>query len=249
MVWGRRKVSKKNSRTVAIESIGCKLNQAEAETLARQFAGAGYGLVDASERADVYVLNTCTVTHIADRKCRQWLRRAHGLNPDAKLVVTGCYAERASQELAQIEGVRLVVGNEQKLELLGLLGESKDSAGARGEQNPVWRTRSFIKIQDGCNSFCAYCIVPLVRGREKSVPAEQIMAELKRRVAEGYKEVVLTGTEIGAYSDDGVGLPDDFSVERTMTFGLQLVGLLRDQIGARLEVDRTSGTRFVITAP
>lgn len=234
-------MSKKDSRTIAIESIGCKLNQAEAETLARQFVEAGYRVVSASERADVYVLNTCTVTHVADRKCRQWLRRAHGLNPDAKLVVTGCYAERSAQELAQIEGVSVVAGNEKKSQLLGLLGESESLA--EGKQNPALRTRSFIKIQDGCNSFCAYCIVPLVRGREKSVPAEQIVAEVKKRVVEGYKEVVLTGTEIGAYSSDGVGLKgllervlSETDVMRLRLSSLQppeiapeLIGLWRDE--------------------
>ena len=215
MALGRRKVSKKENRAIALESIGCKLNQAETETLARQFAEAGYRLVSPSEKADVYILNTCTVTHVADRKCRQWLRRAHGLNPDAKLVVTGCYAERSAQELAQIGGVSLVVGNEQKSELLELLGESGNLAGAQGDQDAALRTRSFIKIQDGCNNFCAYCIVPLVRGREKSVPAGQIVAEVKKRVAEGYKEVVLTGTEMGAYSHDGVDLKG--LLERVLT--------------------------------
>ena len=109
---------------VALDSVGCKLNQAEMELLARQFAGAGYQLVSPLDKADVCILNTCTVTHIADSKCRHWLRLAHRRNPDALLVATGCYAQRAPQQLTQIEGVGLVLNNEEKPNLLRMLGES-----------------------------------------------------------------------------------------------------------------------------
>lgn len=193
---------------VALETLGCKLNQAETELLTEQFADAGYHLVSPTEGADVYILNTCTVTHIADRKARHLLRLAHRRNPAALLVATGCYAQRAPQELSQIEGVSFVVSNDEKPQLVRLLEESG------GLSNPTQgptiglhtRTRSFIKIQDGCDSFCAYCIVPLVRGREKSLPTDQIVAEVKHRTDDGYKEVVLTGTEIGSYNYDGVNL-------------------------------------------
>ena len=196
------------SPKVALDSLGCKLNQAETELLARQFAKAGYRLVSPADKADVYVLNTCTVTHIADRKSRRLLRLAHHQNPDTLVVATGCYAERARQELAQIKGVHLVLGNDEKPHLLELLEESghinrPDSANSL---RPACRTRSFIKVQDGCNNFCSYCIVPLVRGREKSLPVEQVVAEVKQQCNDGYKEVVLTGTEIGAYRYDGSNL-------------------------------------------
>ena len=196
---------------VALDTVGCKLNQAEVESLARQLAEAGYRLVSPADRADIYILNTCTVTHIADRKSRHLLRLAHRRNPDARLIATGCYAQRAAQELAQIEGVDLVLDNEQKPHLLRLLEESgclnsPISVQQVSNYHNVFRTRAFIKVQDGCNSFCTYCIVPLVRGREKSLPVEHVVTEVRRRIADGYKEVVLTGTEIGAYNHDGVDL-------------------------------------------
>jgi len=198
---------------VALDSLGCKLNQAETELLARQFAEAGYQLVSPADEADVYILNTCTVTHTADSKSRHRLRLAHRRNPDAWLIATGCYAQRAPQELAQIEGVSLVLGNNEKAYLPQLLAE----AGCIGSpisvqqdstinHNMGFRTRALVKVQDGCNSFCSYCIVPLVRGREKSLPDDQVVAEVRHRVAQGYKEVVLTGVKIGAYNYDGVNL-------------------------------------------
>ena len=196
---------------VALDSLGCKLNQAEIELLARQLSEAGYRLVSSVDEADVYILNTCTVTHIADRKSRHLLRLAHRRNPEARLVAIGCYVERAPQELAQIEGVSLVLDNEQKPHLLRRLRESgclssppsRDAASCRYNS---CRTRAFVKVQDGCHNFCAYCIVPLVRRNEQSVPVERVVGEVGQRVADGCKEVVLTGTEIGSYGYDGVNL-------------------------------------------
>jgi threonylcarbamoyladenosine tRNA methylthiotransferase MtaB len=195
---------------VALDSLGCKLNQAETELLARRLAGAGYRLVSADDVADVYILNTCTVTHTADSKSRHWLRLAHRRNPAALLIATGCYAERAPQELAGIDGVGLIVGNEQKPRLPELLEKSGCVGGGRatstGGGDTAFRTRAFVKIQDGCNSFCAYCIVPLVRGREMSLPDEQVVGEVGDRVSDGYKEVVLTGVKVGSYDHNGVSL-------------------------------------------
>ena len=197
---------------VALDTVGCKLNQAESQLLAQQFTQAGYRLVSVADGADVYILNTCTVTHVADRKCRHLLRMAHGRNLDALVVAIGCYAERACQELAQIEGVDLVLDNSEKLHLLRLLEESgRLSCPVYGQRSSAvahtgFRTRAFIKVHDGCNSFCSYCIVPLVRGREKSTPIDQVIAEVRHRIAGGYKEVVLTGTKIGSYNHDGVSL-------------------------------------------
>ena len=198
---------------IALDTVGCKLNQAETQHLAEQFAQAGYELVSAADGADIYILNTCTVTHVADGKCRRLLRLAHRLNPDALVVAMGCYAERARQELAQIEGVDLVLDNSQKPHLLRLLEESGSLSrpvyAHRGSTAPAgFRTRAFIKVHDGCNSFCSYCIVPLVRGREKSVPVDQVVAEVRHRVAEGYNEVVLTGTKLGSYNYEGAGLKE-----------------------------------------
>ncbi len=199
--------------TVALDTLGCKLNQADTELLVRQFTEAGYRLVSEVDEADVYILNTCTVTHIADRKSRHLLRLAHRRNPDALIIATGCYAERAHQEIARMAGVDLVVDNEHKPHLVELVAES----GALSSPDPMGehpatgnhgglRTRAFIKVQDGCNSFCSYCIVPLVRGRERSTPVDRIVAQVNRRISDGGKEVVLTGTKIGSYNDHGVDL-------------------------------------------
>jgi len=198
---------------VALDTVGCKLNQAETQQLARQFARVGYRLVSAAEGADIYILNTCTVTHVADSKCRRRLKSAHGRNPDGVVVAIGCYAERARQELAQIDGVDLVLDNSEKPHLLPMLEESGYlslplRSGEGSTAHADFRTRAFIKVHDGCNSFCSYCIVPLVRGREKSVPFAQVIADVKDRVAEGYKEVVLTGTKIGSYNYEGAGLKE-----------------------------------------
>jgi len=190
----------KSNGTVALQTLGCKLNQAESESLARQFATAGYRIVHHSDGADIHVINTCTVTHVADRKSRHLLKATRRRNPDALIVATGCYAQRAPQELASIEGVDLVLGNKGKNRLVQILenrGVIHPIAEAR--PFPMLRTRSLIKIQEGCNQFCSYCIVPRVRGRERSLPLEQIVDEVKARVAMGYREVVLTGTQIGAY--------------------------------------------------
>jgi len=230
--------------------LGCKLNQAETELLAEQFAEAGYKLVSPSDKADVYILNTCTVTHIADRKSRHQLRLAHRRNPDALLVATGCYAERAPQELAQIDGVSLVLDNNEKPHLLQLLEGSSHLSrpacvpgGLINRRHSSFRTRAFIKIQDGCHSFCSYCIVPLVRSGEKSVPVEQVVAEVRHRLADGYKEVVLTGVKVGSYNHNGVNLRGllehilaETDVNRLRLSSLQpqeispeLIGLWRDQ--------------------
>jgi len=202
-----------HSIRVALDSLGCKLNQSETELLSRKFAGAGYRLVSAADEVDVYILNTCTVTHIADRKSRHLLRLARRRNPGAFIVASSCYAERASEELDRLGGVDLVLGNEEKQNILALLEEQGHLAQAVHVQNDLashrynsFRNRSFIKVQEGCDNFCAYCIVPLVRAKKKSLPVEHVVTEVRARVNEGYKEVVLTGTEIGSYSCNGLNL-------------------------------------------
>jgi threonylcarbamoyladenosine tRNA methylthiotransferase MtaB len=246
---GNERLRLVRSTRVALGTLGCKVNQAETELLAKQLAEAGYHLVSPDDKADVYILNTCTVTHIADSKSRHWLRVAHRRNPDALLIATGCYAQRAPQELAQIEGVDLVLGNDEKPYLLWLMEESGHlSHPASVQENSVnslhtaFRTRTFVKVQDGCNGFCSYCIVPTVRGREKSLPADQVVGEVSHRITNGYKEVVLTGVKIGSYDSDGVHLRGlleriltETSVTRLRLSSLQpqeispgLIGLWRD---------------------
>jgi threonylcarbamoyladenosine tRNA methylthiotransferase MtaB len=227
--------------SVALDSLGCKLNQAEIELLSRQLAEAGYRLVSPSDKADIYILNTCTVTHIADRKSRHMLRKFHRQNPDARLVAIGCYAERAPRELERIEGVDLVLGNDQKSNLLRRLEASGGlnrpiARYSVGPHENSHRTRAFIKVQDGCRHACAYCIVPLVRSRQESVPVERVLAEIRVRVAAGDKEVVLTGTEIGQYEDNGVSLKGliERILAETDISRLRLTSLQPHEISPRL---------------
>jgi len=238
---------------VAFYTLGCKLNQAETESLANRFSQAGFQLVSPGDGADIYIANTCTVTHIADRKSRHWLRLARRRNPSALIIATGCYAQRSRQELAQLAD--LIVDNKEKEHLLeivrGLPLPTPPSTPAttpavvgrsplrhceprlrRGEAiYPVAatvRTRSLIKIQDGCHSPCTYCIVPKVRPRKYSLPASQIVDEVKQKVALGYKEGVLTGTKVGSYRDANTDLKDlvqrilhDTGIERLRLSSLQ----------------------------
>ena len=206
--------------TVAIETHGCKLNQADSAVLAQEFARAGYRLVDRRRDADIIVVNTCTVTATADSKARQALRAAHRANPEALVVAAGCYPERAAEDLRRIPEVSLVVGNRSKPDLVAMaVSESArrrgiaDDAGARDE-DPVpagilRRSRAMVKIQEGCDQVCAYCIVPKVRGRERSIHPAEIIGAVQRYMAAGFKEITLTGTQLGTYGFDlnGEDLP------------------------------------------
>lgn len=196
--------------TVAIETHGCKLNQADSTTLTSDFLRNGFQVVSTTEVPDVYVLNTCTVTHVADRKARQSLRAVRRLNPNATIVATGCYAERSPEAIAALDEIDFVIGNRGKIDLVKKITESRfamDMPWFNAEDNirlepGALKTRIMIKIQEGCDQVCAYCIVPKVRGREKSIPPKIIIDRIKHHVALGYKEVVLTGTQLGTYGFD-----------------------------------------------
>ena len=188
--------------TVALQTVGCKLNQAESDSLTRRLVQAGYRIVSPDAHYDVYLLNTCTVTHSADRKCRHLLRLAHHRNPKALIIASGCYAQRAAEELERIEGVTLVVGNDDKEQLVNII-EAMGLSSGQDQSTPRFRTRAMVKIQDGCSQHCSYCIVPRVRGQERDVAPNQVLADVRTRVAEGHKEIVLTGTQIGGYRGDG----------------------------------------------
>ncbi|MDA0263661.1 MAG: tRNA (N(6)-L-threonylcarbamoyladenosine(37)-C(2))-methylthiotransferase MtaB [Chloroflexi bacterium] len=198
--------------TVSIHTQGCKLNQADSQALARQFEQAGFTLVRTPARANVVVLNSCTVTATSDAKARQYLRRARRTNPDALVVATGCYAQRAKQDLAAMDAVSLVLDNRDKPQLVSTVAGRLDAAPVRSMASGAspldlyaGRTRAMVKIQEGCDQVCAYCIVPKVRGRERSIPPEEIIAQINGRAAEGCREAVLTGTQLGTY---GFDLPD-----------------------------------------
>ena len=210
-------------RTVAIHTHGCKLNQADSQALARRFREAGYRVVAPSAPADVVVLNTCTVTATADSKARQFLRAARRRNPDAVVVATGCYAQRAPVELENLSEVSLVIGNTGKSFLVeSLQGALHSDAQPKSTslvslRNATGRTRAMVKIQEGCDQVCAYCIVPKVRGRERSIPPEDIIREINRYTEEGVREVALTGTQLGTYGFDINGLNLPTLLERILT--------------------------------
>ena len=198
--------------TVPINSHGCKLNQADSQQLARQFQEAGFVLIQSSAQADVVVLNSCTVTANADSKARSYLRRTRRANPNALVVATGCYAERARDDLLGMDEVSLVLDNRNKQHLVATVaanlninlpvGSSDSSRNTNSRPLELLRTRAMVKIQEGCNQVCSYCIVPKVRGRERSVPAQEIIDEINTRSTTGRREVVLTGTQLGTYGFD-----------------------------------------------
>lgn len=198
--------AKSDAPLVATLTLGCKLNQAETQQAARELQQHGCVTVDRPTRADAFLINTCTITHVADRKARRLIRLARKLSPDAPIVVTGCYADRAGDKLARGEPIR-VLSNARKQEAAGAVLTALNGAdGANGAMQrratSNVRTRAFIKIQEGCDDICAFCIVPHVRGRERAIPIERIVAAAQERVAEGVQEIVLTGTQPGAYGRD-----------------------------------------------
>lgn len=196
----------------AFHTLGCKLNFSETSTLARQLGEAGYARVHLDDAPDVVVINTCSVTDHADAKCRNAVRRAMQSNPEAFVVVVGCYAQLKPEEIAQIEGVDLVLGAGEKFNLVAHLeGASKgeEARALAGEIKEVRdfvpgfssgdRTRTFLKVQDGCNYFCAFCTIPLARGRSRSASVAETVREAQKAVEAGAKEIVLTGVNIGDF--------------------------------------------------
>jgi threonylcarbamoyladenosine tRNA methylthiotransferase MtaB len=202
---------------VAFSTLGCKVNQSETDLLARQFAAAGYACVKFDEPADVYVVNTCTVTHVADKKSRQVLSQARRLNPEALVVATGCYASIVGDALAG-PGT-MVVRNRDKDRLLaaieGRLGRSSSDGVSPADPEKYLdvsggreRSRAMVKAQDGCDSHCAYCIIPRARGRSRSVAPEQVIRRVEALVRAGHAEVVITGVDLGSYGEDRESYPD-----------------------------------------
>ena len=198
-------------KRVAITTLGCKTNQFESAAMSEKFEKSGYTMVPFSAEADIYVINSCTVTARTDAETRRLIRRARRLNPEARIVATGCYAQVAPEELELLPEVDSVLGNREKQDIIALVesGESRvsDIAGEK-EAGPLKlesfaeHTRAFLQAQNGCNSFCSYCIVPYARGRSRSVPAEDVLDGIRELVANNYQEVVLTGIHLGAYGLD-----------------------------------------------
>ncbi len=201
---------------VGLTTLGCKVNQYESAALAEDLQQKDYILVPFNCFADIYVLNTCTVTAFSDFQARQLIRRAHRTNPQAKIIVTGCYAQIASADIAAIDGVTMVVGNDQKHSIPELLLNGNTET-CRIYASDIFlqkkfcnmplsrffdRSRAYLKIQDGCNSLCSYCIVPFARGKSRSMPKQEVLRAVANLSGHDYREIVLTGIHLGAYGQD-----------------------------------------------
>ena len=184
---------------IAFTTLGCKLNYAETSTYERGFKAAGWEVVPWTKQADVYLINTCAVTETAEKKSRNLIRRAHKTAPEARIVVTGCYAELRKEKLLEIEGVWRVFGATEKGQILGLADAETAETPVFGAYSTGERTRSFLKVQDGCDNFCAYCTVPYARGRSRNLSICECVKMARNIAAEGVKEVVLTGVNTGDF--------------------------------------------------
>ena len=207
---------------VALHNLGCKVNAYEIEAMRQLLEEAGYEIVPFEPGADIYVINTCTVTNIADRKSRQMLHKAKKMNPEAIVVATGCYVQTGGEKLEKDEAIDLVLGNNQKINIVEALAEYAENKPGHGSHvikinqtkeyeelsidHTAEHVRAYIKVQDGCNQFCTYCIIPYARGRVRSRNIESVLKEVRALAEKGYKEVVLTGIHLSSY---GVDFPEE----------------------------------------
>lgn len=199
---------------VALHTLGCKLNYSETSTIGLQFLSNGFDIVNEKEVADVYVINTCSVTENAERECRQIVRRFLRINPSAYIIVTGCYAQLRPTELSEIKGVDAILGNNEKFDIFSIINEfqkrelscifvspikDQDQFGIAFSSEAASRTRAYLKIQDGCDYKCTFCTIPLARGKSRSMNADDVISEFNKLLAYGYKEIILTGVNVGDY--------------------------------------------------
>lgn len=208
--------NKNDNKTVATLTLGCKVNQYETDAIEQIMENYGYKIVDFSAKADYYIVNTCSVTNIADRKSRQMLHKAKKLNPNAVVIAMGCYVQAAKEILEQDSSIDIVIGNNKKKDILQIIEEYENTNNNEDVidifntkeyeeltlDKVVEHTRAYIKIQDGCNQFCSYCIIPYTRGRARSRQKQSIIDEINRIVSHGFKEVVLTGIHLSSYGRD-----------------------------------------------
>ena len=231
-------------KTCAFLTLGCKVNAYETDAMQKLFRDAGYEIVDFQEKADIYVVNTCTVTAIADRKSRQMLHRAKKNNPEALVVAAGCYVNASADRLLDDGSVDLVIGNHEKGQIVTLVQEKlADPAKNRfaadvlreKDYEPLWiedageRTRANIKIQDGCNQFCTYCIIPYARGRIRSRKAEDVRREVQNLALKGFREIVLTGIHLTSY---GVDLGEEQALLHLILDLCEIDGIERIRLGS-----------------
>ena len=256
---------KKDTVSVGIYTLGCKVNQYESEAIAECFAARGCSVVPASEKCDIYVINTCTVTAESDRKARQFIRRAHSKNERAYVLVTGCMAQTSADDIARIEGVDYICGNTDKLSVVNKAMEliasgeknaspeicTSDIDSAPFERMSITkfdRTRAYVKIEDGCESRCTYCIIPSARGKIRSKTPSDVIAEVEALTKGGCREVVLTGIETASYGKDlgGVDLADLLcKVDKIEGIGRVRLGSLDPSLISQKFVDRISELRHL----
>lgn len=224
--------------TVAFYTLGCKLNFAETSTIAESFSKDGYCVVDFKEKADIYVINTCTVTENAERECRQIVRRALRINPGAFIAVTGCYAQLNPNEIAGIEGVDAILGSHEKFSILDIFDdfrkrelsciyvsptEKLNEFDSSFSSEALGRTRAFLKIQDGCDYKCTFCTIPLARGKSRSLDIDSVKRQFTGLLQSSYKEIILTGVNVGDYGNSSgknffmllnelIRIPGDFRI-------------------------------------
>lgn len=229
---------------VAFTTLGCKVNQFETEVIEGLFKQRGYAVVPFSGKADVYVINTCSVTHLGEKKSRQLIRRATRTNPEAAIVVTGCYAQTSPDKVEAIPGVNVIVGTQDRQQIVDLVEEAIANqlqvkavanimAADHFEDIPLFhipgRTRAFLKIQEGCTNFCTYCIIPFARGPLRSRPLSSVVSEAEKMVAAGFREIVLTGIHLGAYGRDH---ENKLELTDAIQAILDVKGLMRLRLGS-----------------
>jgi threonylcarbamoyladenosine tRNA methylthiotransferase MtaB len=234
-------------KSVAFYTLGCKVNQYDTQAMMEQFESRGYRIVDFDEKADVYVVNTCTVTNLADRKSRQMIRKAHRTNPDAAIVVVGCFAQRSAEEAIKIPGVKLVLGTQDRHRIVDLVEQAqstgevvvdvKDIMKAKEfESTPIssyeGRTRAILKVQEGCNQFCTYCIIPYTRGPIRSRHPQEVLEEARRLAGAGFKEIVLTGIHLASYGMDLRNELEGISLVSLLEGLNSIEGLARIRLGS-----------------
>ncbi|QIB69244.1 tRNA (N(6)-L-threonylcarbamoyladenosine(37)-C(2))-methylthiotransferase MtaB [Aminipila butyrica] len=245
---------------VGVKTLGCKVNQYESEAIKENFKNCGHEIVDENDFADVYIINTCTVTNLADRKSRQYIRKMKRVNPLSIVTVTGCYAQVSPEEVAEIEGVDIVAGTNQKSRLVELIQEHRNQLESHQESlvedyrhlteyeetgvitSMESRTRAYIKIQEGCDRFCSYCVIPYARGPVRSRRAADIVKEAQSLLEQGFKELILTGINTALY-----GTETSFEQKEQLT-GIEIILHALEELGGEFRVRLSSLEPTVIHA-
>ena len=232
------------NKKVAFYTLGCKVNQYETESIKNQLIKKGYEEVNFEDKADIYIVNSCTVTSVADRKTRNMLRRAKKINPNGAVIVTGCYAQTNSKELLEMEDIDYVIGNTDKSGIVNFIEDIENRTMEKLKNHNIFldseyteyefatlreMSRAYVKIQDGCNNFCSYCKIPFARGKSRSRQKENILKEITKLSQEGFKEIILIGINLGAYGED---LENGGNFEDLLRDILKIDGIERVRIGS-----------------